>query len=149
MREPFLPSNRVLGHRAGPLARTPARPGCPAATWPSSTMPAPGTRRDRRPQPRAAVEATATKTSPLGGDEVTASGGPAWYEIRVAGVLDSRWAAWFDGLQVSGHSEETVIFGLLTDQPALHGLLAKVRDLGLTLIAVRRLDPRSGDEATP
>ena len=72
---------------------------------------------------------------------MAASGGPAWYEIRVAGVLDSRWAAWFDGLEVSGHSEETVIFGLLTDQPALHGLLAKVRDLGLTLIAVRRLDP--------
>jgi hypothetical protein len=72
---------------------------------------------------------------------VAASGGPAWYEIRVAGVLDSRWAAWFDGLEVSGHSEETVIFGLLTDQPALHGLLARVRDLGLTLIAVRRLDP--------
>jgi hypothetical protein len=91
----------------------------------------------------------ATKTSPLSGDEVTASGGPAWYEIRVAGVLDSRWAAWFDGLQVTGHSEETVISGLLTDQPALHGLLAKVRDLGLTLIAVRRLDPRSGEEATP
>jgi hypothetical protein len=91
----------------------------------------------------------ATKTSPLWGDEVTASGGPAWYEIRVAGVLDSRWAAWFDGLQVSGHSEETVIFGLLTDQSALHGLLAKVRDLGLILIAVRRLDARSGEEATP
>jgi len=80
---------------------------------------------------------------------VSASGGPAWYEIRVAGVLDSRWAAWFDGLQVSGYSEETVIFGLLTDQPALHGLLAKVRDLGLTLIAVRRLDPRSGKEDAP
>ena len=91
----------------------------------------------------------ATKTSPLAGDEVTASGGPAWYEIRVAGVLDSQWAAWFDGLQVSGHREETVISGLLTDQPALHGLLVKVRDLGLTLIAVRRLDPRSGEEATP
>jgi hypothetical protein len=77
---------------------------------------------------------------------VTASGWPAWYEIRVAGVLDSRWAAWFDGLQVSDHSDETIIFGLLTDQPALHGLLAKIRDLGLTLIAVRRLDPRSWKE---
>ena len=77
------------------------------------------------------------------------SGGPAWYEIRVAGVLDSRWAAWFDGLQVSGHTDETVISGLLTDQPALHGLLAKVRDLGLTLIAVRRLDPRSRGKAAP
>ena len=80
---------------------------------------------------------------------MTASGGPARYEIRVAGVLDSRWTAWFDGLQVSGEGEETVIFGLLADQPALHGLLAKVRDLGLTLIAVRRLDLRSGQEAAP
>lgn len=80
---------------------------------------------------------------------MTASGGPARYEIRVAGVLDSRWAGWFDGLQVSGEGEETVIFGPLADQPALHGLLAKVRDLGLTLIAVRRLDLRSGQEAAP
>ena len=71
--------------------------------------------------------------------EVTASSGPARYEIRVAGVLDSRWAGWFDGLQVSGQSEETVICGLLADQPALHGLLTKVRDLGLCLISVRRL----------
>ena len=71
---------------------------------------------------------------------MTASGGPAWYEIRVAGVVDSRWAAWFDGLQISGQDEETVICGLLADQPALHGLLTRVRDLGLCLISVRRLD---------
>jgi len=71
--------------------------------------------------------------------EVTASGGPSRYEIRVAGVLDSRWTDWFDGLQVSGQGEETVICGLLADQPALHGLLTKVRDLGLCLISVRRL----------
>jgi hypothetical protein len=70
----------------------------------------------------------------------SASGGPAWYEIRVAGVLDSRWGAWLDGLQISGRGEETVICGLLADQPALHGLLTKVRDLGLCLISVRRLD---------
>ena len=69
-----------------------------------------------------------------------ASSGPARYEIRVAGVLDSRWVAWFDGVQVSGDGEETVIHGLLADQPALHGLLAKVRDLGLCLLSVRRLD---------
>jgi len=67
-------------------------------------------------------------------------GGPAQYEIRVAGVLDGRWAAWFGGLQVSGQGEETVISGLLADQPALHGVLTKVRDLGLCLISVRRLD---------
>jgi hypothetical protein len=71
---------------------------------------------------------------------VSASGGPAPYEIRVAGVLDGRWSAWFGGLQISGQGEETVIYGLLPDQPALHGLLTKVRDLGLCLISVRRLD---------
>jgi hypothetical protein len=76
----------------------------------------------------------------LAGAGVSASGGPARYEIRVAGVLDSRWAAWFNGLQISGQDDETVIFGLLADQPALHGLLTKVRDLGLCLISVRRLD---------
>jgi uncharacterized protein YndB with AHSA1/START domain len=71
---------------------------------------------------------------------VSACGGPAGYEIRVAGVLDGRWAAWFDGLQISSQGEETVICGLVADQPALHGLLTKVRDLGLCLISVRRLD---------
>ena len=71
---------------------------------------------------------------------MNASGGPARYEIRVKGVLDSRWTAWFDGLQVIGEGEETVISSLLADQPALHGLLAKIRDLELCLIRVRRLD---------
>ena len=77
----------------------------------------------------------------MAGAGVNASGGPARYEIRVAGVLDGRWAAWFSGLQVSSQGEETVICGLLADQPALHGLLIKVRDLGLCLSSVRRLDP--------
>ena len=76
---------------------------------------------------------------------MSASGGPARYEIRVAGVLDARWAAWFDGLQIIGQGEETVICGLLADQPALHGLLIKVRDLGLCLISVRRLDTSQGE----
>ena len=70
----------------------------------------------------------------------SASFGPAQYEIRVAGVLDGRWAAWFNGLHISDQGGETVIRGLLEDQPALHGLLTKVRDLGLCLISVRRLD---------
>ena len=80
---------------------------------------------------------------------MAAAGGPARYEIRVAGVLDRRWAAWFDGVQISDQGEETVICGLLADQPALHGLLTKVRDLGLSLISVRRLDrPEHDDEQT-
>ena len=76
---------------------------------------------------------------------MSASGGPACYEIRVAAVLDGRWAAWFDGLQVTVRGEETVIRGLVADQPALHGLLTKVRDLGLCLISVRRLEARQAE----
>jgi hypothetical protein len=63
------------------------------------------------------------------------------YEIRVKGILDRRWAAWFEDLQVSSDGEETVISGPVADQAALHGLLTKVRDLGLFLISVRHLDP--------
>ena len=73
---------------------------------------------------------------------------PARYEIRVAGVLDSRWTAWFDGLRISVEGDETVIRGLVADQAAVHGLLTKVRDLGLCLISVRRLDTgQAGNEA--
>jgi hypothetical protein len=80
---------------------------------------------------------------------VSTSGGPARYEIRVKGVLDSRWAAWFDGLQVIGEAEETVISGQVADQPALHGLLTKIRDLGLCLICVRRLDTAQDRNGEP
>jgi hypothetical protein len=61
----------------------------------------------------------------------------------VAGILDGRWTAWFEGLQVSSDGEETVISGPVADQTALHGLLTKVRDLGLFLISVRHIDPRT------
>ena len=63
------------------------------------------------------------------------------YEIRVKGILDRRWTAWFEDLQVSSDGKETVISGPVADQAALHGLLIKVRDLGLFLISVRHLDP--------
>jgi hypothetical protein len=66
----------------------------------------------------------------------------AQYEIRVEGTLDSCWEAWFDGLQVRKEPSETVLSGLLIDQPALQGVLAKIRDLGLCLISVQRLDPK-------
>jgi hypothetical protein len=67
---------------------------------------------------------------------------PAHYEIRVRGVLDSRWSAWFEELRLtSDEAGQTVIAGLVADQAALHGLLAKVRDLGLELLSVRRTDP--------
>jgi hypothetical protein len=63
------------------------------------------------------------------------------YEIRVKGILDGRWTAWFEDLQVTSDGDDTVISGPVADQAALHGLLTKVRDLGLFLISVRRLDP--------
>jgi hypothetical protein len=63
------------------------------------------------------------------------------YEIRVQGALDARWSTWFAGLEVCNREPgETVLTGPIRDQSELHGVLARVRDLGLPLIAVRRLD---------
>ena len=65
----------------------------------------------------------------------------AHYEVRVAGILDQRWRAWFEGLEIDSHDSQTVISGPVADQAALHGLLNRVRDLGLVLMSVRRLGP--------
>jgi hypothetical protein len=62
------------------------------------------------------------------------------HEIRVKGVLDAHWAEWFEGLGVRAEGDTTVISGPLPDQAALHGVLAKVRDLGLPLLAVNTVD---------
>jgi len=65
---------------------------------------------------------------------------PAIYEIRVKGSLEPEWADWFDGFTVTRQAnDETVLTGRVVDQPALHGLLAKIRDLGLPLLVVQRL----------
>jgi hypothetical protein len=75
--------------------------------------------------------------------------GPKWparYEVRVDSVLDDQWADWFGGLQLSSDGTQTVVVGLFPDQPALHGLLTKIRDLGLCLISVRRLDARNQED---
>jgi hypothetical protein len=69
------------------------------------------------------------------------AGPPACYEIRVQGVLDGRWSTWFEGLRITGDElGQTAIVGPVVDQAALHGLLAKVRDLGLPLLSVRQID---------
>ncbi len=75
--------------------------------------------------------------------------GPARYEIRVAEHLAERWAKWFDGLEIvhDAASGETLFCGEIKDQSALFGVLGKVRDLGLTLISVRRLSPSSAQQA--
>ena len=66
---------------------------------------------------------------------------PARYELRVDGHLDDRWTAWFDDLTLTRESDgTTTLLVLVPDQAALHGLLAKVRDLGATLISVEVID---------
>ena len=63
------------------------------------------------------------------------------YEIRLQGHLTSRWESWFDGLAVTNDRDGiTVISGDVADQSALHGLLQKVRDVGLPLLSVTRTD---------
>ena len=65
--------------------------------------------------------------------------GPGRYEIRLTGLLDPRLATWFDDMAVTHEDGTTVIRGQVADQSALHGLLHKVRDLGLPLVSVVRL----------
>jgi len=68
------------------------------------------------------------------------------YEIRLKGHLDRRWAAWFDGLNLSLQSDgTTVIQGPVADQAALHGLLQRVRDVGLPVVSVICVEPDEPD----
>lgn len=63
------------------------------------------------------------------------------YQIRLKGHLDNQWASWFDGLTVAqAENGETVLTGPVPDQAALYGLLKKVRDLGMPLLSVCRVD---------
>ena len=65
-----------------------------------------------------------------------------WYEIRLHGRLDPRWTTWFDGMNVSPDTDgTTVLYGRVADQAALHGLLARLRDLSLPLVSVTQVDP--------
>ena len=65
------------------------------------------------------------------------------YQIRVRGILDEKWAEWFDGFAISWDGQdETVLTGRVIDQAALHGILSKVRDLGLDLLLVKRIEEK-------
>ena len=67
---------------------------------------------------------------------------PIFYQIKVKGHLDQHWSEWFDGLAITHEVKgETALSGPVADQAALHGLLVKVRDLGLTLLSVNRVEP--------
>jgi hypothetical protein len=64
------------------------------------------------------------------------------YEIRLNGHLDDRWDGWFEGLAIALEEDgNTLLIGWLADQAALHGILKKVRDLGLTLLSVNSVEP--------
>jgi len=63
------------------------------------------------------------------------------YQIKVKGLLDEKWSDWFDGLTIHPlASGETLLTGPVADQAALHGLLTKIRDIGLPLLAVNRVE---------
>jgi hypothetical protein len=69
------------------------------------------------------------------------------YEIRVDGHLGARWAAWFDGLAITGEGDgTTVLRGPVADQAALHGLLQKLRDVGIPLISLRQVPTHDAPE---
>jgi len=79
--------------------------------------------------------------------EISTVDGAGRYEIRLKGHLDSRWVTWFDGLTLTTCSDgTTTIQGVVVDQSALHGLLQKVRDVGVPVISVHRAEPMQPDQ---
>ena len=71
---------------------------------------------------------------------------PGRYEIRLKGHLENRWSYWFEGLAITLEDNgETLLTGPVVDQAALHGLLRKVRDLGVPLLSVNRVRPGQAD----
>jgi hypothetical protein len=70
------------------------------------------------------------------------------YEIRLKGHLNNRWADWFEGLTITLEDQgDTLLTGLVVDQAALHGLLKKVRDLGMPLVSVSPLEHGQADQS--
>ena len=78
----------------------------------------------------------------------TEPGQPAVYQIRIKGHLGRDWTDWFGGLSITlDDNGDTLLTGPLVDQAALHGLLRKVRDLGMPLLSVTSVEPGQADAA--
>jgi len=74
---------------------------------------------------------------------------PTYYQIKIKGHLDNRWSGWFDNMTISNEANgEAVLHGPLPDQAALHGVLIRIRDLGLPLLAIATvaIDESANDE---
>ena len=72
------------------------------------------------------------------------------YEIRVEGHLPERWSAWFDGLTITSEDDSsTVIRGAVVDQSALHGVLQRLRDIGIPLISLTPVDGSDTERLAP
>jgi len=69
-----------------------------------------------------------------------------WYEIRLQGRLDARWAARFDGMALTIDDGCTLLAGRVVDQSALYGVLQQLRDLGLPLVSVRQVETPQPDD---
>lgn len=67
------------------------------------------------------------------------SHGPANYQIKIKGKLGSQWSDWFEGMEIETEGNVTILTAKKIDQCALHGLLVRIRDLGLPLISVKRV----------
>jgi hypothetical protein len=73
---------------------------------------------------------------------------PLIYQIRLRGHLDRRWTGWFEGMTIQlDDTGETLLTGSVVDQAALHGLLKKVRDVGLPLLSVNYITPEQAEES--
>jgi hypothetical protein len=72
---------------------------------------------------------------------------PGVYQVRVRGILDSAWSDWFGGFTLTPDAGDvTLLTGVVVDQAALHSLLGKIRNLGLPLLSVERVEDRQGED---